>query len=101
MSSRGPTTTTTTSTTTVSDEEIDAAISAWFGLLAKRRSPLGVRRIAAGLSQAELGSAVGASRKTIGSIERGASTPSVRLALALAHALGTTVEALFDARRPA
>jgi putative transcriptional regulator len=83
------------STVAPSEASIDSAVAAWFGLVAKRRSPLAARRIACGLSQAELASAVGVSRQTVGSIERGASVPSVRLALALAAALGTTVEPLF------
>jgi putative transcriptional regulator len=48
-----------------------------------------------GLSQDELAVIVGTSRETISSLERGASTPSVTLALALAHALDATVEELF------
>jgi putative transcriptional regulator len=54
-------------------------------------------RIWAGLSQADLAAIVGASRATISSIERGRSIPSVTLALAVAGALGTTVEELFAA----
>jgi putative transcriptional regulator len=38
---------------------------------------------------------VGVSRQTIVAIERGDYSPSVKLALLLAQALGTTVEALF------
>ena len=38
---------------------------------------------------------VGASRQTISSLERGASLPSVGLALALARAVDCTVEELF------
>jgi DNA-binding XRE family transcriptional regulator len=51
----------------------------------------------AGLSQDELAEIVGTSRETISSLEREASTPSVTLALALARALGASVEQLFDA----
>ena len=54
-------------------------------------------RIWAGLSQDELAVIVGASRETISSVERGASIPSVTLALAIARALDTTVEELFAA----
>jgi putative transcriptional regulator len=60
-------------------------------------SPLRGSRVLAGLSQDELAAIVGASRKTISSIERGASIPSVTLALALARALDTSVEELFSA----
>jgi putative transcriptional regulator len=60
-------------------------------------SPLRGSRVLAGLSQAELATIVGASRETISSLERGASIPSVTLALAIAHALDATVEELFAA----
>jgi putative transcriptional regulator len=48
------------------------------------------------MSQAELAAAVHASRQTIRSIELERSTPSVNLALAIARALGSTVEDLFS-----
>ncbi len=51
-----------------------------------------------GLSQTELAAAVFASRQTIRSIELERSTPSVNLALAIARALGSTVEDLFSTR---
>ena len=47
------------------------------------------------LTQAELAALAGVSRKTINTVENGVFVPSVRLALALARALGTSVEALF------
>ena len=47
------------------------------------------------LSQAELATQVGVSRQTIANIEKGNSSPSVHLALDIAHTLGKTVEALF------
>ena len=47
------------------------------------------------LTQAELAEQVGVSRQTIVAIENGGYAPSVYLALALAEALGATVEALF------
>ncbi len=47
------------------------------------------------LSQQRLAEMVGVSRQTIVAIERGDYSPSVKLALLLAQALGTTVEALF------
>jgi DNA-binding XRE family transcriptional regulator len=53
------------------------------------------RRIALGLSQAELGTAAGLSRQLVAAVEAGRHSPSVRAALALASALGTTVEDLF------
>lgn len=49
-----------------------------------------------GLSQGELGAALGVSRQTINSIEQGRYTPSLPLALALARFFETTVEAMFD-----
>ena len=55
------------------------------------------RRIAKGLSQAELGAAVGVSRQTINSIETGKYLPSLPLAIGLARYFGTTVEDVFDA----
>jgi putative transcriptional regulator len=55
------------------------------------------RRTAKGLSQAELGAAVGVSRQTINSIETGKYLPSLPLAIGLARYFGTTVEDVFDA----
>lgn len=52
-------------------------------------------RKTARLTQAELGKACGVSRQSIVSVEGGDYAPSVYLALKLAKALGTTVEALF------
>jgi len=54
-------------------------------------------RFWAGMSQEELADAVGTTRETISSLERGRSTPSVTLACALAHELSLTVEELFAA----
>ena len=54
------------------------------------------------LTQAELAAMVDVSRKTINTVENGIFIPSTVLALRLARALGTTVEALFrlpDERR--
>jgi DNA-binding XRE family transcriptional regulator len=56
---------------------------------------LQLRRLRTGLSQEEFAVAVGVSRQTISSIERRRSDPSVRLALAIARALGSSVEELF------
>lgn len=47
------------------------------------------------LTQAELAKAVEVSRQTVISIEAGDYSPSVHLALRIAAALDTTVEALF------
>ena len=48
-----------------------------------------------GLSQAELGQALGVSRQTINSIETERYTPSLPLALALARFFKTSVEEVF------
>ena len=52
-------------------------------------------RAARGLTQAELAEQLGVSRKTINTVENSVFVPSTTLALALAHSLETTVEALF------
>lgn len=54
-------------------------------------------RSAKGLSQADLGEALGVSRQTINSIENGRYLPSLPLALAIARHFVTTVEEIFDA----
>ena len=48
------------------------------------------------LTQAALAAMVGVSRKTVNTVENGVFVPSTALALRLARALGTTVEALFQ-----
>jgi putative transcriptional regulator len=48
------------------------------------------------LTQAELATMVGVSRKTINTVENGVFIPSTVLALRLAHVLRTTVERLFQ-----
>lgn len=48
------------------------------------------------MSQAQLAEKVAVSRQTIIAIERGDYNPSVKLALQLAAALDTTVDALFE-----
>lgn len=58
-------------------------------------SPVRTARTVAGLSQADLAAAVGVSRQTIVSLERGDYAPSVYLALRIARELGGTVEDLF------
>ena len=54
-------------------------------------------RAEAGLSQQDLGEAVGVSRQTINSIEKERYTPSLPLAMALAKYFKTTVEEVFHA----
>jgi len=54
-------------------------------------------RAARGLSQAELAKAMKVSRQTINAIETERYTPSLPLALALAHYFETTVEEVFHA----
>jgi len=49
-----------------------------------------------GWTQAELAERVGVTRKTINTVENGVFTPSTTLALKLAQAMETTVEALFQ-----
>ena len=53
-------------------------------------------RDAAGLSQGQLGEALGVSRQTINSIEVERYTPSLPLALALGRYFRTSVEEIFD-----
>lgn len=60
------------------------------------RANLTHHRKAAGLTQAELATAVGVSRKTINTVENNVFVPSTVLALKLAKALNTTVEVLFE-----
>lgn len=48
------------------------------------------------LTQADLATMVGVSRKTINTVENGVFIPSTVLALRLARALDTTVESLFQ-----
>jgi putative transcriptional regulator len=51
-----------------------------------------------GYTQAQLAELVNVSRKTINTVENGIFVPSTTLALRLARALETTVEALFQLR---
>lgn len=53
-------------------------------------------RAAAGLTQVELARRAGIPRATLSAVENGRTIPSVATALAIAQALGTSVEALFD-----
>lgn len=52
-------------------------------------------RTKCGLTQAELAEAVGVTRQTIISIEKGSYEPSVRLGLRIAKSLSATVEEVF------
>ena len=56
---------------------------------------LKARRVAAGLTQAELARRVLVSRKTVNTVENGVFVPSTELALRLARALDARVEDLF------
>ena len=47
------------------------------------------------LSQQELADLVGVSRQTINAIEKGDYNPTIRLCLAICHALGKTSDELF------
>jgi putative transcriptional regulator len=53
------------------------------------------RRAGSGLSQGDLGKALGVSRQTINAIETGRYLPSLPLAIALARYFDTTVEEMF------
>ncbi len=55
------------------------------------------RRLERGLSQADLGKALGVSRQTINSIETEKYTPSLPLALALGRFFETPIEEMFSA----
>jgi putative transcriptional regulator len=55
------------------------------------------RRVAKGLSQADLAQRLDVSRQTINSIETDRYTPSLPLAIAIARFFGVTVEEIFHA----
>ena len=59
------------------------------------KNRVGELRLAVGMSQGELATALGVSRQTINSIENGRYLPSLPLALALARGFGSTVEDIF------
>jgi putative transcriptional regulator len=61
------------------------------------RNDVRERRSVQGLSQADLGTALGVSRQTINAIETGKYLPSLPLALALGQHFGAPVEDLFHA----
>ncbi|MDD5500845.1 MAG: helix-turn-helix transcriptional regulator [Candidatus Omnitrophica bacterium] len=52
-------------------------------------------RVEADLSQEQLAEAVGVTRQTIGLIETGSYNPSLKLCLAICHALNKTLDDLF------
>ena len=55
------------------------------------------RRLARGLSQAELAQALSVSRQTINSVETGKYVPSLPLALALGRFFAVPIEEIFNA----
>jgi len=60
------------------------------------RNTLKVQRAMRDLTQAELASLAGVTRRSVNAIETGRMVPSVLLALKLAHALGTSIDAIFS-----
>ena len=52
-------------------------------------------RAAKDWSQQQLADAVGVSRQTVNAIEKGDYNPTIRLCLAICHALGCTLDELF------
>jgi putative transcriptional regulator len=52
-------------------------------------------RAALDLTQAQLAERVGVARQTVNAIEKGDYNPTIRLCLALCHALGKTLDELF------
>jgi putative transcriptional regulator len=61
------------------------------------RNDVRERRVAKGLSQADLAQRLDVSRQTINSIETDRYTPSLPLAIAMARFFGTCVEEIFHA----
>lgn len=60
-------------------------------------SPLRLRRLECGLTQAQLAQRAGVSRQLVAAVEAGQNTPGVDAAIKLAGALGSNVEQLFAA----
>lgn len=56
---------------------------------------LKIARVENQMSQQDLADAVGATRQTIGLIEKGKYNPSLKLCLSIAKALGKTLDGLF------
>jgi molybdate-binding protein/DNA-binding XRE family transcriptional regulator len=73
----------------------DAAAGGGPDRLAASGARLRLARQARGFSQQQLAGMAGVSRQAVSAVEAGHSDPSLRVALALAHALGVTVEELF------
>jgi putative transcriptional regulator len=61
------------------------------------RNDVRERRVAKGLSQADLAQRLDVSRQTVNSIETERYTPSLPLAIAIARFFGTCVEEIFHA----
>jgi len=55
-------------------------------------------RLLADMNQADLARLVGVRRETIGHLERGTYTPSLKLAWDIAKVFGTSIEELFEFR---
>ena len=62
---------------------------------ARRGARLRLARRARGLSQQQIANVAGVSRQAVSAVESGVTDPSLRAAIALARALGMTVEELF------
>jgi putative transcriptional regulator len=60
------------------------------------KNTLKVQRAMRSLTQAELATLAGITRRSVNAIESGRMVPSVSLALALARALGVSVDTLFS-----
>lgn len=60
------------------------------------RNTLKVQRAMRNLTQADLASLAGVTRRSVNAIETGRMVPSVLLALKLAHALGTSIDTIFS-----
>lgn len=69
---------------------------AGLGMSDKVRNHIKEHRLRRGFSQEELARAVGVSRQTINSVERGRYTPSLPLALRFARLFGCPTDALFE-----
>ena len=54
------------------------------------------RRVAVGITQAQLAEAVGVSRQTINAIEAGKYSPTLELAMLVGVTLDTTLDSLFS-----
>jgi putative transcriptional regulator len=65
------------------------------------RNHIKQHRLRRGLSQEELARAVGVSRQSINSIERGRYTPSLALALRFARLFGRSTDELFELQEEA